>query len=202
MWRWLVRDWNWPAAALFTAVFLLALTPLFAWSAGAALTLVFVQLPVYMLHQWEEHSGDRFRLYINRTIGGGREALTPEATFWINSLGVWCVDLAALYAAWAITPAAGLAAGYLALVNAVPHVGTSIARREYNPGVLTAVVLFLPVGGWCVVQVGADASWQSHAVGLLVAVGVHVAIIAYVARRLARLTKNVAPGAALRPTHS
>lgn len=190
MWNWLVRDWQWPAAALFASFFLLAITPMIGYSAGILLALVYVQLPAYMLHQWEEHRGDRFRLYINRTIGGGQEALTPAATFWINSLGVWAVDLIAIYLAWAISPAAGLATGYLTLVNSVPHIGMTIKRREYNPGVVTAVLLFLPLGGWCVAQVGASASWQEHLIALAVALGVHIAIIVYIAWRLARLEKH------------
>lgn len=199
MWRWLVRDWQWPAAGLFTAAILFALMPLFAALAGTALTLLYVQLPVYMLHQWEEHSGDRFRLYANRTIGGGREALTPAATFWINSLGVWAVDLAALYLAWAIEPSAGLAAAYLAVVNAVPHLGMALVRREYNPGLITAALLFLPVGGWCVAKVGSGAGLQAHAAGLAVAVGLHVLIVVYVKARLARLPAGVESDAAPDP---
>ncbi len=190
MWNWLVRQWHWPAAALFTALFLLAILPLVYWSAGLALALVFVQLPIYMIHQWEEHSGDRFRHYINRTIGGGREALTPSATFWINSLGVWGVDLLAIYLALAIAPWAGLMAGYLAVVNAIPHLATTIRRREYNPGVISAAILFLPMGTWCIAIAGANAGWQAHAAGLLFAVGVHIAIIVHVARRLARLSRQ------------
>ncbi|PQO39894.1 HXXEE domain-containing protein [Bremerella cremea] len=199
MWNWLVRDWQWPAAALFSSMFLFAVAPLIASSAGLALALVYLQLPAYMLHQWEEHQGDRFRLYINRTIGGGREALTPAATFWINSLGVWAIDLIAFYAAWFYSPVAGLVAGYLAVVNAVPHIGMTIKRREYNPGVITAVLLFLPLGGWCVAVVGADASWSAHLIAVGVAVGVHVAIIVHVARRLTRLNHK---SSEFRPSNS
>lgn len=189
MWRWLVRDWQWPYAALFAAVFLLALLPFVAAHVGVALTLVFIQLPIYMIHQWEEHTGDRFRQYANRTVGGGREALTPAATFWINSLGVWGVDLAALYLAWKVETAAGLVAGYLAVVNAVLHIGPAIVRREYNPGLVTAAGLFLPFGGWCVWQVGSDCGWLPHVIGLAAAVGVHVVVVGWVASRLARLPK-------------
>src|SRR5690606_6727990 len=137
--------------------------PPFAASAGPGLALVFLQLPVYMIHQWEEHAGDRFRRHANELIGGGREVLTPSAVFWINSAGVWGVDLAALYLAWAVAPPAGLVAGYLALVNAVLHGAPAVARRAYNPGLVTAVVLFLPLGGWCVATVGAGAGFAAHA---------------------------------------
>ncbi len=191
MWSWLVRDWQWPAAALFTSVFLLLLAPVVYLSTGLGLTLLYLQLPIYMIHQWEEHREDRFRLYINRTIGGGQEALTPSATFWINSLGVWGVDVIALYLAWAIAPWAGLAAGYLAVVNAIPHLAMSIKRREYNPGVITAALLFLPIGGWAIFQIGSQASWQANGAALLIAVGVHVAIVIHVARRMARLNQDV-----------
>lgn len=202
MWKWLVRDWQWPAATLFTAVFLTALTPLVALSAGTLLTLVYLQLPIYMFHQFEEHTGDRFRLYVNRIVGHGKEALTPAATFWINSLGVWGVDLVAMYLAWTILPAAGLAAGYLAVVNSVPHIGMAVRRREYNPGLITAATLLLPFGLWCVIGVGSVATWQDHAIGLAVGIGVHVAIIVYVAKRLMRLQGNTAPPSTMKPAGS
>ncbi len=184
MWNWLVREWQWPAAALFAATFLLAILPIVVVSADWPLALVFVQLPIYMLHQWEEHTGDRFRLYANRVIGRGREALTPAATFWINCLGVWAVDLAAIYLAWTFGPGAGLVAGYLAVVNAMLHIGPAVARREYNPGLVTAVALFLPIGGTCIAVSGAGAGLWPHAIALAAAVGVHLVVVVHVARRL------------------
>lgn len=190
MWNWLVRQWQWPAAALIAAVFLLVLVPLVAWQAGIALALVFVQLPIYMLHQFEEHAGDRFRQYVNRTIGRGQEVLTPTATFWINCLGVWAVDLTALYLAWAFGPAAGLVAGYLALVNAILHVGPGIARGAYNPGLATAGLLFVPLGSWCIVAAGTGCGWIPHALGVTAAVIVHVAVVAHVAMRMVRMNRR------------
>jgi hypothetical protein len=186
MHTWLIKDWHWPAAALFSGLFQLVLVPVIAGTAGLPLALVILQLPVYMVHQWEEHRGDRFRLHINATIGGGREVLTPAATFWINALGVWGVDLIAVYLAWLIAPKAGLVAGYLAVVNGVLHVGQGLLKREYNPGLVTAAVMLLPLGGWCVWEVGQRAGWEWHAAGLGAAVGVHAAIVVHVVRRLRR----------------
>jgi hypothetical protein len=185
-WSWLVTQWQWPEATLFTALFLFVLLPFVAAGAGSALGLIFLQLPIYMLHQWEEHSGDRFRKYFNRVFCRGREALTPAATFWFNSLGVWGVILLALYLAWAIAPAAGLVAGYLALVNALLHIVPAIVRREYNPGLITAVFLFPLVGGWCVWHAGASAGILPHLFAFAAAVGIHLAIVAHIARRLNR----------------
>jgi hypothetical protein len=192
MWSWLVRDWQWPAAAVFAGVFLLAVLPPFASAMGAALTLVYVQLPIYLLHQGEEHIGDRFRLHVNRTVAGGREALTPAGAFWGNALGVWVFNLVALYLAWAIAPSFGLAAGYLALVNVVFHLVPLVVQREYNPGLVTAVLLLLPAGGWCVVQVGYVAGLLPNAIGLLAAIAVHAALVGPILVR-ARLMRAAAP---------
>jgi hypothetical protein len=199
MWNWLVRRWQWPAAALVAAAFLLAILPAIVASAGWPLALVFVQLPIYLLHQGEEHVQDRFRQYANRVIGGGREALTPTATFWINSLGVWGVDLVAIYLAWWFGPSAGLVAGYLALVNAPLHIAPAIVRREYNPGLATAALLFLPLGGLCVLVAGWNASFWPHATGLATAIGVHLVVVAFVARRLAFLQASGSPYQAMFP---
>lgn len=109
--------WQWPYAAIFTAGFLGLLAPLVFRYAGLALGLVYLQLPIYMLHQYEEHTGDRFRLWFNSMIGPGRELLTPVATFWINSLLVWLLDFVALYLACFVDLSLGLIAIYLPPLN-------------------------------------------------------------------------------------
>ena len=48
--RWLIEDWQWPYAGAVTAGFLLVLFPLLWSAAGLALALVFLQLPVYLIH--------------------------------------------------------------------------------------------------------------------------------------------------------
>jgi hypothetical protein len=193
---WLVREWQWPAASLFAACFLLLLVPVWLRVAGLALALVYLQLPVYMLHQWEEHAGDRFRQYVNQRMAGGREALTPTATFWINALGVWAVDLVSLSLASFLDLSLGLIAVYLTLVNALVHVVGAAARREYNPGLWTALGLFLPLGGWGLYEVVAasGATWVGHAIGIGAAVAGHAAIVVYIVRRLARLPGAVGKG--------
>ena len=142
---WLVGKWQWPYAALFTAGFLGLLAPLVFRYAGIPLGLVYLQLPIYMLHQYEEHAGDRFRLWVNNMLGHGRDVLTPIATFWINSLLVWLLDLVALYLACFVDLSLGLIAIYLPMLNAFGHIVPAIFKRQYNPGLLTRH-LHLPAG--------------------------------------------------------
>jgi hypothetical protein len=180
---------HWVVAALLGGALLLALTPAVMRGWPAWLVLTWLQLPAYMLHQVEEHAGDRFRLFVNTHIGGGREALTHAAVAVINLPGVWGIDALALSMAVFLRPGFGLIAVYLALVNAVVHVAAALVQRRYNPGLVTAVVVFLPLSA---VSLGAFAAVPGvgvadHALGLLVAVAVHVAIIVHVRRRLVAL---------------
>jgi hypothetical protein len=155
--------------------------------------LVAMQLPVYMVHQAEEHLGDRFRIDINRMAGC--EALTRPATFWINLLGVWLVDLVALALTVTVDPAWGLLAAYLALVNGAVHALVAIARRERNPGLITAIALLLPMGAWCLwcLRTAASASPGVHVASVAIVVAVHGAIIAWVAARRHALRSTRTP---------
>lgn len=188
MMRWLVREW--PYAALFTAAFLLVLLPFIAAS-GLALALIYLQLPLYMIHQFEEHDQDRFRKFANQLIGGGREAFTPTAIFVINSAGVWGVDLLALYLAYEVDLKWGLIAIYLPLFNALTHIIATVAIRRYNPGLWTSIALFLPLGIWALIVVSkaSHAGWLSQVEALAAAILVHALILIHVKLRLRRIAR-------------
>src|SRR5262249_31723113 len=134
----------WVYGGFLSGILLLVLLPEFARNWSSALLAVFLQLPVYMLHQYEEHDNDRFRVYVNRLMGGGREVLSHWAVFVINVPGVWGVIAVSFYLASDVSIGLGLIAVYLTLINAVTHVGAALASRAYNPGLATATFLFLP----------------------------------------------------------
>jgi Protein of unknown function with HXXEE motif len=187
--RWLVDEWEWPYAGTVVAVFLLALLPLWWDATDTALALVWVVLPLYMLHQLEEHAGDRFRLALNAQFAGGREALTRPAAFWINAGAVWTVDVIALWLAYHAELAIGLLPVYLMGVNALTHIAAAVRARAYNPGLWTAIFVFVPVSVWAAVEIGdaADAGLVWQLGGLAFGLAVHAGIVAYLRARVASL---------------
>ncbi len=172
----------WVYGGFLAGLLLLILLPELAHYWSSALLVVFLQLPVYMIHQFEEHDDDRFRHFFNRTIGGGREVLSPLAVFVINVPGVWGLIVVSFYLCANVAAGYGLIAVYLTLVNALVHIAHGVILRAYNPGLGTAVALFLPASffGLRELQGTGQIGWFQHFVGLLIAIGIHVAIVAYV----------------------
>ena len=172
----------WVYGGFLAGILILILLPELSRNWSSALLAVFLQLPLYMLHQYEEHDNDSFRQFFNRTIGGGQEVLCPEAVFIINVPGVWGVIAASFYLAAHSSPGYGLIAAYLTLVNGVIHVAMGVASRSYNPGLATAFTLFLPASVFAIFELQKTdaAGLRYHSLGLLTALAIHAAIVAYV----------------------
>src|SRR3569833_752668 len=118
----MLKSWlqaHWVAGAIIMSLALLLLVPVGIGDGSQALLLIFLASPIYMLHQVEEHTNDRFRAYINGTVFGGVQALSVADVLWINLPGVWGLNFAALYAARFIAVGWGVAAGCLVLVYGI-----------------------------------------------------------------------------------
>jgi hypothetical protein len=182
---------NWVYGGFLAAIMLLALTPVLARGWSLALLLIWLQLPVYMVHQFEEHDDDRFRRFVNSTIGEGKEVLSRFDVFVINIAGVWGVDTVAFCLAAQVRIGFGLIAVYLSLVNSVGHCLQAIAMRRYNPGLVTAIVLFIPLGGitlWVFARIS-EVTLTDHLIGLTAAILIHAGIIARVVTRKRQLAR-------------
>lgn len=186
-----LEDWlapRWVLGAGFMAAALLALAP----ALGAALTLpvllILLHSPVYMVHQVEEHTGDRFRAFANNVMLGGRDGLTTASVLVINVGLVWGLNLAAFYLGLFFGAGYGLVAPYAMLVNALIHIAARLRLGVYNPGLVTALVLFLPLSVASLVVIGREpgVGWAMHALALALAIGLHLAIVAWVLVRLRR----------------
>jgi len=181
---WFIQSWS--RVGLPLSIGLLLLSPFLLKGIGVILFLVFLQLPVYMFHQYEEHAHGRFRDFVNQLIGGGKLILSDTAIFWINILLVWLLDLCILYIAVYLNSAFGLIAAYLTLVNGLSHVILALVQRRYNPGLWTSIVLFLPLGCASIIAItlATQAAIGYQFVGLVSAILVHAIILVYIRRSI------------------
>lgn len=184
---------HWTYGGFLAGILLLVLTPLFAAPWPLALLAIYLHLPVYMLHQYEEHDANRFADFINKNIAGGAEALTPLVVFLVNIPGVWGVNAISIWLAATLSLGYGLIGVYLTLVNAAVHILPALRLRIYNPGLISAVVLFLPLSIWSLAAIHAtgEAMTFHHVLGFGVAVLMHLALMLHVLSRRRRLqTRN------------
>ncbi len=180
-------DWflhNWSRAALPLGIVLLLLTPFLLNAMSLLVFLTFLLLPIYMIHQYEEHAHGRFKAFVNALLAHGQEKVTDVPIFWVNIIGVWGTDLAVLYAAAYVNPALGLIAAYATVVNGFLHVGMAVRLRRYNPGLWTSLLLFLPIGGYAIYAISQNsgAALVDHALGLGLAIVLHIVTILYLFR--------------------
>jgi hypothetical protein len=112
--------------------------------------------PMYLLHQFEEHGidllGRRYAFLGTLCHMLGYDDLArcpadPAFVFAVNVIG--CQIAFALPIIFRRRrPLLAACAWGIPLVNGVTHVASAIAFRAYNPGLLTSILLFAPMGAW------------------------------------------------------
>jgi hypothetical protein len=166
---------NWSRAGLVLAVVLLALAPLVFESMGLAVFLIYLWLPLLMLHQYEEHATGELLKWYERRMPGIAPFLTERKLLLVNLGSGWLLFTIALYAAFFVHPGLGLAATYIALVNASMHIGQALRWRAYNPGLWTALILFIPGGVYTIFALSAaGATRAENLIGLGIGFLAHI----------------------------
>ncbi|MEM6759487.1 MAG: HXXEE domain-containing protein [Pseudomonadota bacterium] len=167
---------NWAYAAPPLALLLLGLYPFI----GATIALpVFLSLPVYLLHQYEEHDDNRFAVFLNGMMGADRRGLRPADVWVINVVFVWFFLLAVFYLADR-SPGWGVLAAYLLAINGAVHIAWAVRFRAYNPGLWSALALFIPNAVWIFLETPAGAF--VHLISAVAVIVLHAGIMA-LARR-------------------
>jgi len=184
-------DWfiaNWARVSLPLAIILFLISPFVYKGIGLAAFLVFLTLPFYMLHQYEEHASGQFKAFVNKTMGRGREVLSDRAIFRVNVLFVWLGTLVVLYLCVYVDIVWGLFAGYLVAFNGIVHIITSIRMRSYNPGLWTSLFVFLPLGIYIIYIINQEsgAGWLYNGIFLVVTILLHSMILVNVRRQVRR----------------
>jgi hypothetical protein len=184
-------DWfiaNWARASLPLAIILFLISPFVYRGIGLTAFLVFLTLPFYMLHQYEEHAGGQFKAFVTKNVGRGREVLSDRVIFLVNVLFVWLGTLVVLYLCAYVSIIWGLFAGYLVAFNGIVHIATSIRMRRYNPGLWTSVFVFLPLGIYIIYLITkiSGAGWLYNGIFLVVVILLHAMIFINAGRQRRR----------------
>ncbi len=182
--QWFLHQWS--RAALPLAVILLLLSPFLVNTMSSAAFLAYLLLPLYMIHQYEEHAHGEFKNFVNRMLAHGQEKVTDVPIFWVNIGGVWIVFMLVLYGANYVHPALALITAYTTVVNGLSHLVIGIRQRRYNPGLATSVLLFLPVGSYAIYAISQTtaAAPIDHALGIGGAIVVRALTLLYLRRYL------------------
>lgn len=145
--------------------------------------------PMYLLHQFEEHGIDamgRHFAFLGALCGvlgrpGGAGLGCPADAGFIFAVNVGACGIAFIsaFAFRRSRPLIAACAWGIPLVNAVTHVGSAVIHRSYNPGLVTALVLFLPLGGWMLHVVARVGIVRGRSVIRVLATGglVHLVIL-------------------------
>ncbi|NOU62128.1 HXXEE domain-containing protein [Marinifilum sp. JC070] len=121
-----------------------------------------IMLIAYIIHQYEEHwidlFGNYYAFYVfnNEFIlgnlgeaGSTIKPLTKEAIFVINTSLVWLVGVLAIWRSPKhVFPLIAMAS--IIIVNGLVHILAGVVKFEYNPGLFSSLVIFVPLYIWFV----------------------------------------------------
>ena len=149
LFSWLVE--HWPKATPFLAIYTVILLYLYLFEENRLLFLLWLQTPVYWLHQFEEYIfPGGFASFFNRNLLGSPQndwPLTKITSFWINIPIIFVAFPLSALLAGTLGLGWGIWTAYFSILNAVSHVGMFF-RLGYNPGFVVSLFLNIPIGGY------------------------------------------------------
>ncbi|MEM9050165.1 MAG: HXXEE domain-containing protein [Pseudomonadota bacterium] len=169
---------NWAYSTPPIALLLIALYPFIDLEIELS---VYLSLPIYMLHQYEEHDQNKFAHFLNGMMGADKRGLSARDIWIVNVIFVWFLLLGVFYLS-KISDDWGIAAAYLLAINGVVHIVWALKFRSYNPGLWSAIIFFLPCAVW--IFLALPASILIHLVSAALVIALHAGIM-IAARRAA-----------------
>lgn len=170
--------------AIAITLLLFSFLPVTPW----ALFLVWLQFPIYLIHEFEEHVfPGKFKEFINREVfhsPSSNAPLSTAAVFWINILAIWILFPLAAILAQNVSLEFGLLLPIFGLFNASLHIIMWIVKRKYNPGLFVSIFLNYPTGLYTLYILGQEGLLHPTplCLALLVTFFAHTLIIASVLR--------------------
>lgn len=145
---------NWAKVGFITAIFLIIFLVVIVLPQNRLQFALLMMAPLYMLHEFDEYViPGGFGRFMNQNVfktDADDGMLDAPAIFWINMVAVWIIiPLFCLWGFYDIDQA--IAIPYFFILQAVIHVILGIVGKRFlNPGMITAWLLHVPWGIWCI----------------------------------------------------
>jgi hypothetical protein len=148
-----------------------------------------MQLPIYLLHQFEEHvyPGKAFINSVAFKSAQDNYPLNSADVFWINILAIWFLFPVGAVLAQNVSLGYGVLLPIFGLFNASLHIVFFVLKKRYNPGLLVSVLLNYPTGIYTLYVL-----WQKNitntfnvSMALVVTVVSHAGIIIFAKNKMA-----------------
>lgn len=191
MMKWLIH--NWYKATVFAAIYSLIFISLFVYERSFALFLIWIHVPVYLLHESEEFvfPGGFPEMMMEGMAGKGYEVSSAimRAGFWVNVPFIFLgfPIVAALSTLFGLSW--GMYVVYFTLIATVPHFVTAVATKKlYNPGIFASVFLNLPVAGYTIYYFVSNdlVPASAHVIGAALAIGAMIGPMVFQIRKAAK----------------
>lgn len=174
--KWLVN--NWYKATIFAAIYSLLFIFLFVYKQDFALFLIWLHVPVYLLHETEEFvfPGGFPEMMTEMLVGKGHEIsyALKKAGFWINVPFIFFGFPFVAALATLLGLSWGMYVVYFTLIAAIPHLISAVKDKKlYNPGMIVSVFLNLPVSIYTIYYFASHnvVPVSAHMIGLGLAIG-------------------------------
>ena len=180
--KWLYE--NWSKSTLFLAIYILLLLFLYVMDKNYALFLIWLQTPVYLLHEFEEYiCPGGFLNFFNRKIlksDKGDFPLDKAGSFWINIPLIFIAFPLAAILADKIDLSIGIWIAYFSIINALAHVAWFF-KHKYNPGFIISLFVNIPVGIYTIYYFASNhlISTKAQIIGFVIGVIVQVVMAMY-----------------------
>jgi hypothetical protein len=180
--KWFIK--NWPNSTPFLAVYLTVLLVLFVMERNFALFLIWLQLPIYFFHEFEEYilPGGFLAFFNTKMLG------SPKPEFPLDEVGSFWINVPIIFIAFPLSAILatqfglifGIWTAYFSVINSVAHVVMFIKHR-YNPGFIVSLLINIPIGIFTIWYFAAHhlISVSAHITGLLIGLAVQGAIMFY-----------------------
>jgi hypothetical protein len=145
------RSWPYYAITIGLTIIIFSLIIIIQNPGMKAFLLFWLPMPIYTLHQFEEHAIDyygeeyAFQSCFCQTLGFNILDKCPGSPWFIFCVNVCTLWIAAIITG--LTQSTVLLASFIGIifVNAIVHIAYTIHFHKYNPGLATAITIFLPV---------------------------------------------------------